>query len=269
MIYKSKKPKPVEHVTMDDIKTFFVNYVFSDQLGKIANAHLAKADFFPDGAFHGQCIKLAHLHSDAVDYPKTGIPAIVPQELRAESFPDFMEKHDKPSYKSEKVLGILYRSIKEEDYERYNYLNIDSRLLYVEGYEKYLKNALILKRAYDADIKGVMNQFGIMTEFEVVSGYIINTITKIDKKKPRDIVKFVMEAIIPIRKRYRKEFEEEFYEEGTKIVSSAASNQMKSKAVAWYRVTYNNYELKDEDMISFPWIVYDILCEIVKNNNIK
>ncbi|GBB93343.1 hypothetical protein RclHR1_02150030 [Rhizophagus clarus] len=269
MCYNSKKPKPVNHVTMNDIKSFFVNYIFSDQLGKIANAHLAKADSFSNGAFHGQCIRLAHLHSDAVDFPKTGISAIVPQELRAERFPDFMEKHDKPSYKSEKVLGILYRSIKEEDYERYTNLNFDSRLLYVEGYEKYLENAIILKRAYDADIKGVMNQFGIMTEFEVISGYIINTITKIDKKKPRDIVKSVMDAIIPIRKRYRKEFEEEFYDEGTKIISSTASVQMKSKAVAWYRITYKNYELKDEDMISFPWIVYDILCEIVKGSDTK
>ncbi|CAB5369535.1 unnamed protein product [Rhizophagus irregularis] len=266
MNYKSKKPKPVDHVTMESIKAFFVNYVFSDQLGKIANAHLAKADSFPNGALHGQCKALAHLHSDAVDFPKTGIPAIVPQELRVERFPDFMEKHDKPSYESEKVLGILYRSIKVVDYERYTSLNFDKRLLYVEGYEKYLNNALRLKRAYDAEIKGVMNQFGIMTEFEVVSGYIINTITKIDKKKPRNVIKSVMDTIIPIRKSYRKKFEEEFYEEGTKIIPSTASDQMKSKAVAWYCVTYG---LKDEDMISFPWIVYDILCEIVKNSKIK
>ncbi|EXX63767.1 hypothetical protein RirG_149260 [Rhizophagus irregularis DAOM 197198w] len=266
MNYKSKKPKPVDHVTMESIKAFFVNYVFSDQLGKIANAHLAKADSFPNGALHGQCKALAHLHSDAVDFPKTGIPAIVPQELRVERFPDFMEKHDKLSYESEKVLGILYRSIKVVDYERYTSLNFDKRLLYVEGYEKYLNNALRLKRAYDAEIKGVMNQFGIMTEFEVVSGYIINTITKIDKKKPRNVIKSVMDTIIPIRKSYRKKFEEEFYEEGTKIIPSTASDQMKSKAVAWYCVTYG---LKDEDMISFPWIVYDILCEIVKNSKIK
>ncbi|RIA85008.1 putative RNA-dependent RNA polymerase 1 [Glomus cerebriforme] len=264
MNYRSPKLTTVDKVTMDDIKTFFVNYLFSDQLGKIANSHLAKADYFPTGAFHGQCIRLAHLHSEAVDFPKTGVPANFPLELRADRFPDFMEKPDKPTYKSEKVLGTLYRSIKEEKYQPYTHLNFDKRL-YVEGYEEYLKDAQILKSAYDAAIKGVMNQFGIMTEFEAVSGYIIDTITKVDKKKPRDVSKSVMDVTVSIRKHYRKEFEEEFYDEGTNVVSSEAFDRMESKAYAWYFVTYNN--LKDGDMISFPWIVYDILCKIAKKNN--
>jgi len=33
----------------------------------------------------------------------------------------------------------------------------------------------MIKRAYDSDVKASINQFGIVTEFEVVSGYIINT----------------------------------------------------------------------------------------------
>jgi RNA-dependent RNA polymerase len=265
MNYESPKPEVVDRVTMDDIKRFFVNYVFSDQLGKIANAHLAKADSFDVGAAHGECIRLAQLHSQAVDFPKTGIPAIIPPELRAKQFPDFMEKPDKPTYRSKKVLGELYRSIKEEEYEPYTDSEFDESLR-VDGYEKYLENARILKAEYDLNVKGLMNQFGVMTEFEVTSGYIVNTITKVDKKKPRDIVKSVMDAFIPIRKCYRKKFEEEFGDETNAFTQKAKE----SKAFAWYYVTYHPSELSelgDENMISFPWIVYDILCDIAIKNN--
>src|SRR2546423_11696047 len=111
MIYEAPIPQTVDYVTMKEIKSFFVNYMLSDQLGRIANAHLAKADALESGAFHGQCIRLAQLHSEAVDFPKTGRPAIFPLELRVSSFPDFMDKPDKGSYESKKVLGTLYRSI--------------------------------------------------------------------------------------------------------------------------------------------------------------
>src|ERR1044072_2210490 len=137
MNYQAQKPEFVEKVEMHHIKQFFVNYVFSDQLGKIANAHLAKADLFDVGADHGQCIRLAQLHSDAVDFPKSGKPAIFPSDLRATQYPDFMEKPDKPFYKSRKVLGTLYRSVEVEEFEEYTRSNFDERL-FVEGYEIYL-----------------------------------------------------------------------------------------------------------------------------------
>jgi RNA-dependent RNA polymerase len=270
MNYEAPKPETVDHVTMVHIKKFFVNYILSDQLGMIANAHLAKADSFEAGAFHGQCIRLAQLHSEAVDFPKTGKPAIFPPELRAHKFPDFMEKSDKSTYQSTKILGELYRSIEVVEFEPETRLNFDNRL-YVEGYEAYLEDARMLKRAYDADIRGLMNQFGIATEFEVTSGYIVNTITKVDRKKPRDVAKSVMDSINPIKRHYRKLFEEEFYGEGTNVISPEARSRMESKAYAWYYVTYHPSELGDdpaENMISFPWILHDILCDIaIRNNN--
>src|SRR5437762_13597505 len=129
MNYEAQKPEMVDYVTMDHIKKFFVNYILSDQLGMIANAHLAKADSSDVGAFHGQCIRLAQLHSEAVDFPKTGRPAIFPPELRVSSFPDFMDKPDKGSYESKKVLGTLYRSIHVvEEFKPCDDTNFDERL---------------------------------------------------------------------------------------------------------------------------------------------
>ncbi|PKC50771.1 hypothetical protein RhiirA1_485401, partial [Rhizophagus irregularis] len=39
MNYEAQKSRMVENVTMKDIKTFFVNYIFSDNFGMIENAH--------------------------------------------------------------------------------------------------------------------------------------------------------------------------------------------------------------------------------------
>ncbi|CAB5393456.1 unnamed protein product [Rhizophagus irregularis] len=270
MNYEAQNPEMVENVTMDHVKKFFVNYMLSDEIDMIANAHMAKADTSDVGAFHGQCIRLAQLHSEAVDYPKTGRPAIFPPELRAHKFPDFMEITDKATYQSEKVLGRLYRSIEVDEFVLCDNFEFDNRL-YVEGYQAYLEDARILKSAYDADIRGLMNQFGIATEFEVTSGYIVNTITNVDRKKPHNITKSIMDAVIPIKRHYRKLFEGEFYGEGTRVVSPGARNRMEAKACAWYYVTYHPSELGDdpsENMISFPWIIYEFLCEIaIRNNN--
>ncbi|GBB90956.1 hypothetical protein RclHR1_18010002 [Rhizophagus clarus] len=142
MNYEARKPKMVANVTMEDIQTFFVKYILSDKLGMIANAHLAKADFFEIGALHGQCKRLAQLHSDAVDFPKTGNSPEFPAELCVSKFPDFMEKTDKPSYESQKVLGTLYRSINiSEEYTPQTNLNIEKfdERLYVEGYEVFFR----------------------------------------------------------------------------------------------------------------------------------
>ena len=50
MIYEAPMPQTVDYVTMKEIKSFFVNYMLSDQLGMIANALLAKADALESGA---------------------------------------------------------------------------------------------------------------------------------------------------------------------------------------------------------------------------
>lgn len=46
----------------------------SDQLGRIAVGHRVLADQREEGTLDEDCITLAQLHSDAVDFSKTGIP---------------------------------------------------------------------------------------------------------------------------------------------------------------------------------------------------
>lgn len=63
-------PRMKSNVTTDDIKEFFVDYIKNDNLGQIANAHLATADASEEGAMDHRCQRLAELHSLAVGKKK-------------------------------------------------------------------------------------------------------------------------------------------------------------------------------------------------------
>ncbi|KXJ96331.1 RNA dependent RNA polymerase-domain-containing protein [Microdochium bolleyi] len=143
--------RPLElgrEVEISDMINFFVQFMATDQLGLIANRHLIYADQLSEGTLDSLCISLAQLHSTAVDYSKTGVPVDL-QELRKiktpQYRPDFMapvppanlkdrteicfETPLKPAeevdedddsgpqyeyYKSDRVLGKLYRNIDEK-----------------------------------------------------------------------------------------------------------------------------------------------------------
>lgn len=66
MDYTAPPSREKDNVQIIDILRFFVNYINNDNLGQIANAHLATADFSPLGARDGKCIRLAQKHSEAV-----------------------------------------------------------------------------------------------------------------------------------------------------------------------------------------------------------
>ncbi len=65
---------------------------------------MAAADQLPGGIFNEICIKLAELAACAVDFAKTGVaPNLDSVGWKVEKYPDFMNKKDKPFYKSTKV----------------------------------------------------------------------------------------------------------------------------------------------------------------------
>ncbi|KAH9304752.1 hypothetical protein KI387_009156 [Taxus chinensis] len=142
-----------DEVTIEEIQEYFVNYMLNDSLGIIADAHLIYADKEPTKARSQKCQLLARLHSKAVDFPKTGIPAEMPLSLLPKEYPDFMEKEDKLMYISTGILGKLYRAVKyiskespcvsmstrEDAHKAYD------KALEVEGFEDYVKDALMHK----------------------------------------------------------------------------------------------------------------------------
>ncbi|KAJ4345158.1 hypothetical protein N0V95_005883 [Ascochyta clinopodiicola] len=143
--------RPVE---VNDIVDFFIEFMNMDRLGVISNKHKIRADRKPDGTIDAECIMLAKLASDAVDFSKSGNPADmsqIPQGVDSVR-PDFMapgrnlvvndlgaaeldeleddddvddpdslsvldpEKAKIRYYRSQKALGQLYRRIDEKQF---------------------------------------------------------------------------------------------------------------------------------------------------------
>ncbi|CAI6011244.1 unnamed protein product [Closterium sp. NIES-65] len=113
MDYQPAKQDSHAPVTMQDVHGFFVDHMLNDSVGIICNAHVVHADRSPSNAFDPNCLTLARQAALAFDFPKTGVPGVMPRELRVHEYPDFMEKDDRQdTYVSDKVLGQLYRRVK-------------------------------------------------------------------------------------------------------------------------------------------------------------
>ncbi|PFH58837.1 hypothetical protein XA68_13165 [Ophiocordyceps unilateralis] len=138
----AKLDRPVKS---DDIADFFIDFMRTDTLGFIAVRHQILADVCDEGTLDPRCIKLAEMHSTAVDFSKTGIP-VDPQEMPKgpRTRPDFLapapplklydlgqiahiEDEDRNEdeedgmgmmkhkyHPSAKILGRLYRGVDEK-----------------------------------------------------------------------------------------------------------------------------------------------------------
>ena len=136
----SYDPAPRKYVdlpsTMLDVADFFVEYIISDVshngfgcryvvlnaismqvVGIVATNWLLIADRSPEGIFDEKCITLAQLHSNAVDYPKSGQPVKLDAIPKVGSGkPDYMAPetaniNSNEYYQSRRALGQLFRAI--------------------------------------------------------------------------------------------------------------------------------------------------------------
>lgn len=73
-------------VTKQDMANFFVDFIKQDCLGVIATRHMILADQMEEGTLHKDCLKLAHLHSAAVDFSKSGKGVELSQLPRANKY---------------------------------------------------------------------------------------------------------------------------------------------------------------------------------------
>ncbi|KAK7616214.1 RNA dependent RNA polymerase-domain-containing protein [Phyllosticta citricarpa] len=168
----------VDRVRLEDIARFFVEYIKNDSLGRIATNHLALADSEEIGVLSERCLTLAQLHSTAVDYPKSGIPARMSSDLKARRYPHFMtSKHrsaDK-TYHSGKILGQLFDQVQKVDFLPAFDAPFDARVLDAYAHsEDTLIRVADIKQSYDTAVHRIMAQHGIGTEFEVWSVFILD-----------------------------------------------------------------------------------------------
>ncbi|KAL8727230.1 MAG: hypothetical protein Q9166_006194 [cf. Caloplaca sp. 2 TL-2023] len=217
-------------VTRSDMTDFFVQFMENDQLGRLSTLHVNLADQKPQGVFDPSCLLLAEMCSTAVDFSKTGIPVDMTKTPRSSNIrPDFqapgprvlvektitvegLEGQDEDEdedeievveeapatryYKSEKVLGKLYRAIDEHDFfeeiqrhsrsvpkpqgislaeEVWKYVREKTALI---EYTHYLPFARDIKEAYETNIIYTMQENSFhpthfVSEVEVFAGALL------------------------------------------------------------------------------------------------
>ncbi|KAI2786432.1 hypothetical protein POX_g08817 [Penicillium oxalicum] len=282
-----KVPDLGRDVTIGDITSFYVTYMKNDSLPRIAHAHMAHADYLANGVYEPKCIRLAQLHSDAVDYNKTGIPAVMERALEPRVWPHFMNKKNRRTYHSNKILGQLYDAVKTDDFSPNLTKPFDSRILdcsLVEASRPFEQYASELKVDYDTSMRRVMAQYGIRTEFEVWSTFVLshNSMCR-DFRLHEDLGKVVSGLRVGIQAR------------GYKFLGGQRDfGHVAPLAVAMYRITHQQVQgalatLKGEDsyddqdeleklpdeveteisrlpLISFPWIFDSVLCRVAQSS---
>ncbi|XP_020226684.1 RNA-dependent RNA polymerase 2 [Cajanus cajan] len=263
MDYTGSRPRIMDHkVTLEEIQQFFVDYMINDTLGAISTAHLVHADREPEKAKSRKCLELAHLHSMAVDFAKTGAPAAMPRILKPREFPDFMERVDKPMYVSNSVLGKLYRAIMESELQiRYSFVwsqklaeESYDRSLEVDGFEAFLETALSYKEMYAQKLSSLMNFYGAETENEMLLGNLQNRASYLqrDNRRYGDMKDRILLSVRGLQREAKEWFE-----------NSCQPREYQRMASAWYHVTYHpSYCNESLCFLSFPWIVGDILLQI-------
>ncbi|KAJ0987264.1 hypothetical protein J5N97_005620 [Dioscorea zingiberensis] len=272
MDYTPAKPEILDHdVTIEEIKEYFVNYILNDSLGIISNANMVFADKMPSKARSDECLELAKLFSIAVDFPKTGVPAVIPQNLRVKEFPDFMEKQDKTTYISEGVIGKLFREIKDRAPQSCHIQAFTREVaeqsydpdMEVDGFTKYINEASFYKDEYDIKLGNLMDHYEIKTEAEILSGSIMKASKTFDRYDDGEAIR---RAVSSLRKETRVWFNEKSHD-------NEDEDDLFAKASAWYHVTYHpdywgcyNEGFKRPHFLSFAWCVYDRLIEIKRQN---
>ena len=259
-------PKKIIHIgsiETSDMTRYIADYIKNDKLGLIANAHLVQAD--KNGIFSSECQEIAAIHAKAVDFAKTGYSPDLKENHRSYTYPDFMEKTDKSTYSSSKVLGHLFRqcrqlsravkaTVKQIDRET---LTPDKIFIHPK-WETYKASAEKILARYNRHVSGILEQYGIEKESEVMSG-CIGRMTKITQRNETYDAKMLIGLKIKdLHKRTRHEFFMEFG--GENASQQMFTDDMVAKAPALHCVTYSQKAVPV--YLSCPWVFADILCEL-------
>ena len=270
---KAKKKCLEREVKSHDIIEFIADYIRNDKLGLIANAHLVQADINENGIFSKECHKLAEMHSEAVDGPKTGKFPDIDDKLRPQSYPDFMMKSDKKIHPSTKCIGKLFRQCRillhmhKQPVIDMDNIDMDRDFSFYEIDDKTLQKARQQKYLYEKKVLEVLNLYGIKTEAEAITGLVqnFNASNGCLKNEKFEVEKIVMEKIAMIRKQTRKIFFDEF---GGEFNVQKTDIGVMWKALAWYQATYTSEDTL-QPILSFPWIVADVLVILKKSTNVS
>lgn len=218
----------------------FLNHQKSDNLGQIAMLWQDYAALY--GADCDQCIRLAELHSIAVDFPKSGVPAVVPDELRrfprsrahwrekkGEKFPrhcssiigklydDVTRRNNGIDYSKNQaiagrgidkyglILTNLYREWRRDKSNDVYDPAVPARLGFDvedEEGEVLLEEAQENRSLFEEEVLAVMKKYKIRSEGELFTG-CIRKFHKLHKRRQHDLSEDVRRRCRAIRSDHR------------------------------------------------------------------
>lgn len=227
---------------------------------------------------HNIGLKLATLHSMAVDYVKTGEPARMPSDLNPRKWPHFMEKNHKPKeqiYVSHKVLGKLYDQVERIDFVPLFDSPFDNRILGAYKLdEKLLWDAATVKEQYDAAMRRIMAQHDIATEFEVWSTFVLHHANQSKDYKFHEEMGQISSAL---KDRFRQAcydkagskdlqvmgpFVAAMYNVTAEEMAYAVEECRQVKIVGGQETKARHMVAKSMPLMSFPWLFQSILGKI-------
>lgn len=221
--------------------THFLNFAKNDNLGQIS---MLWQDYAAEkGADCKECVDLAKLHSVAVDFPKTGIPATVPESLRLPAQKPrshWRKKKNAPSAHCTSIIGRLFDKVVERldrqdgnndltalagrNTDKFGQvlgsLHSSSQLhkslqevydpaipihLGVDNIAKLLAFAKDHRDAYEEDLFALMNKYKLRSEGEVMTG-CIRKYHKMHKQHQHEFAEHVRRWSEELRSYHRKVF---------------------------------------------------------------
>lgn len=221
-----------------------------------------------------KCIELAALHSMAVDYAKTGVPAVMRKELFTKLCPSYQIGTNKMKYESKTVIGrihnlvsTLHEEISDIRFHFYSAnrdkFSFDADLV-VAGHETYLASAREDLLRYNERLFSLMRLYDIQDEMQVLSGHLP---AYQRTSKGREESDRIIDQVRAIKSEFSKVFWEEFVPPAEGEAAAAERERVRRKASAWYCCTYEQIDRAKREQgpllfFSFPWIVAETLCDI-------
>ena len=233
--------KPVDDAFSDEqLVQYMIYHAKNDNLGWIATLWLDYA--CRSGADCENCLELAGLHSIAVDFPKSGIPATVPKELiipRSVSRAHWRELSDREAYHDLGVIGQLYDQVAKTEL-RLKHIALVGRkydkhgqvMCYASGlseklegiYRPEIASKLGLnisenssadsdllrfageqRRDYDNRVFALMNKYKLYSEGEILTG-LMRKYHRLNKRRRHDVSEEVRRCSRELRKAFRVSF---------------------------------------------------------------
>ncbi|ORZ09850.1 hypothetical protein BCR42DRAFT_300446, partial [Absidia repens] len=126
--------------------------------------------------------------------------------------------------------------------------------------EKYIHQARKSRQQYNWDLTALMNQYGVKTETEMISGFVITWLKRGNKKSDYDVQKQTASAVETMRKLWRSNFLKEFVDLPVDTMVKDKRKRIATKIAAWYYVTYHPTERARDlsvegSYFSFPWVM--------------